>query len=218
MIAISVIVPTYNRLQFLERALASIDAQTFRDYEVIVVNDGGDPVCGVVKKHPHVTLVDHCANKGLPAARNTGIRAAKGKYITFLDDDDVLFPSHFETLVKAMQAGAQVAYTDAYWWINEKEYVNMLSVNYSRDGLRQHNLFPVMCVMARSELFNGCMFDETLKSHEDWDLWNRLADKVDFVHIPEFTAAYSKRGGQDQISNRDYHIEACREVKKRYER
>jgi glycosyltransferase involved in cell wall biosynthesis len=219
MTKISVIVPTYNRPAFLERALSSIDAQTFQDFEVIVVNDGGDPVCGVVNKHPQVTLVDHCANKGLPAARNTGIRAAKGKYITFLDDDDIYYPDHLETLVGAMDSGAQIAYTDSHLWENEINKINWLSVDYDRRRLHQHNLFPAMCLMVRRELFDSCMFDESLKSHEDWDCWLRMSRIVkDFVHIKKATCAYSKRGGQDQISNRDYHIEAYREVKKRYER
>jgi glycosyltransferase involved in cell wall biosynthesis len=218
MTKISVIVPTYNRPAFLERALSSIDAQTFQDFEVIVVNDGGSPVSEVTKRHDKVMLIEHTKNKGLAAARNTGIKAATGEYICFLDDDDVLYPNHFEVLINAMKDGAQVVYTDAHWWHNEQTYDKVLSEDFDRERLRKHSLFPVMCVMARSELFNGCMFDETLKSHEDWDLWNRLADKVDFVHIPEFTAAYSKRGGQDQISNHPYHIEAYRQVKKRYER
>lgn len=219
MTTVSVIVPTYNRPVLLDRALKSIADQTYQDYEAIVINDGGVSVREVTKKHEKVSLIEYSMNKGLPAARNTGIRASKGKYITFLDDDDIMLPEHLQTLVDALDSGAKIAYGDFYLWKNDKEMHHGMSVDYNKQRLHVHNLFPVMCVMLRRELFDDCMFDETLNSHEDWDLWLRMSEKVtDFVHIKKRTTAYSKRDGQDQISKQPHHIEAYREVKRRYDR
>jgi hypothetical protein len=69
--------------------------------------------------------------------------------------------------------------------------------------------------MLRRELFEIEMFDEELKSHEDYDLWLRLSDHIDFKHVPIYTAAYSKRTGSDQISNQPYHVSACAYVKQK---
>jgi glycosyltransferase involved in cell wall biosynthesis len=217
MTTVSVIVPTYNRRDYLPRALQSIWYQTFKDYEVIVINDSGENVADIVKLFDGFTLIEHEENKGLSASRNTGLRAAKGKYICFLDDDDVIFPDHLQTLVDAMDAGAMVAYTGYYIWDMDAYMRPIKACKYSREMIHKRNLFPVMCVMVREELFVDCLFDETLNSHEDYDMWLRLSEKVDrFECIDKKTAAYSKRGGQDQISYRDYHAEAKRKVFSRY--
>ncbi len=82
-----------------------------------MVNDAGDDVRAVVERFasPKIRYLCHETNKGLAASRNTGIRAARGKYIAYLDDDDIFFPDHLETLVTALEGEhLDVAYTDAY--------------------------------------------------------------------------------------------------------
>ena len=216
---ISIIVPTYNRPEFLPRALDSIKTQTFSDYEIIVVNDAGQDVQDIINNYSDVDIkyIQHENNKGLSAARNTGIEESTGEYICFLDDDDVIYPNHFETLVKAVKNGAMVAYTDYELWENDKVKKRIQSMPaYKKKNLHNQNLFAVMCIIVERSLFDGCMFDETLNTHEDWDCWLRLSDKVNFVHIPIVTSAYSRRGGQDQISNRDYHNVATLAIKNKY--
>src|ERR1043166_3977977 len=115
---VSVIIPTLNRPAMLKDALASIAAQTYTPIEIIVVNDAGVDVECVVSqfklKH-HIVYLKHATHKGLPAARNTGIKAASGDYIAYLDDDDVYYPDHIETLASFLSdSGYKVAYTDAY--------------------------------------------------------------------------------------------------------
>ena len=99
---ISVIVPVYKVEQYLEACLASIAAQTFRDYELILVDDGSPDRCGEMceayaAQHPNVMVI-HQKNAGLSAARNTGAKAAAGEYISFIDSDDYIAPDCLEYL------------------------------------------------------------------------------------------------------------------------
>lgn len=213
---VSVIVPTFNRPQLLERALESIQRQTFSDYEIIVINDAGVDVSEIVSKFDKAIYIKHDKNSGLSKVRNSGIEVAKGKYITFLDDDDTMLCNHLQILVDAMNNGAKAAYSDAYLWENDKEYKDFMSIDYSYEALHQHNLFPVMCVMIRSDILKDYRFDETLPSHEDYDLWLRLSEVLDFVHIPVKTALYSRRNTTEQMSYCAYHVQWFHKVRNRY--
>jgi len=268
---VSVIVPTLNRPAMLRDALASIAAQTYSSIEIIIVNDGGIDVESVVSRFSpqhRIVYLKHATNKGLAAARNTGLRVASGDYIAYLDDDDVYYPDHIETLVTFLLAsGSKVAYTDAYqadqrklstFWrnaltINEEcsrkttflysssrvvprrclrflypiltsqiaplnhPFVELnrtevdlftrggraylivkRTIPFSHDFDRQtiliRNLMPVLCVMHhRSCLDRTGLFDETLTTHEDWDLWIRMSQEHDFRHIRKPTCEYSRR-------------------------
>lgn len=203
---VSVIVPTFNRPERLRTALHSIAGQSFQDYEVVVVNDGGTSVESVVTDLNHdgrITLVSHDRNRGLAASRNTGLRQAKGKYVCYLDDDDRYLPNHLETLVSHLEESElKVAYTDA-WRVHERlleeRYVEVgrdlpYSYDFNPVNLLVSNYFPVLCVMhARSCLDEVGMFDESLFAHEDWDLWIRMAMKFPFAHIKRTTAEFTWR-------------------------
>src|ERR1044071_3963007 len=115
---VSVIIPTFNRPTMLKDALASIAAQTYAPVEIIVVNDAGvdfDYVVSPFRHKQRVIYLKHDTHRGLPAARNTGLRAASGDYIAYLDDDDVYYPDHIQTLASFLaNSPYKVAYTDAY--------------------------------------------------------------------------------------------------------
>jgi GT2 family glycosyltransferase/SAM-dependent methyltransferase len=204
---VSVIVPTYNRPDRLRTALESLAGQTFQDFEVIVVNDGGCEVGFVIAacadRH-RITSISHDRNRGLAAARNSGLRAAKGTYIAYLDDDDRYLPHHLETLVRYLERGeCRVAYTDA-WRVHEQqingEYIETerdlpYSYDFSPADLLVGNYFPVLCVMhARQCLDQVGFFDESLFAHEDWDLWIRMATRFPFKHLAVTTAEFTWRG------------------------
>jgi len=190
---VSVIVPTFARPALLHRALVSISEQTYPHYEAVVVNDGGVDIRGVIEQFGFARLVEHEENKGLPAARNTGIRNAYGEYITYLDDDDKFYPNHLEQLVSGLAGGYRFAYTDAhiqYRGGNPKLY---MSQEFDREGLRRVNQFPVCCAMHERGLIDEVgWFDESLPSHEDWDLWIRMSEVTDFLHIREITCLVDK--------------------------
>jgi glycosyltransferase involved in cell wall biosynthesis len=195
---VSVIVPTYNRPELLERTLGSIEEQDYPHIEAIVVNDGGKDVGANVAKFTKARYFSHDVNRGLPAARNTGIRNANGFYIAYLDDDDIFYPNHVRVLVGAMRDGARAAYTDAEVRYNPVQAPRLyMSNDFDPVALRQGNLFPVCCVMHELSLIGEVgLFDETLPTHEDWDLWIRMSGVTDFVHIPEATCMVDHRSNR----------------------
>ncbi|MEW6248547.1 MAG: glycosyltransferase [Nitrospirota bacterium] len=213
---VSVVVPTYNRPERLREALASLARQTFRDFEVIVVNDGGQDVSAVVaeaNRDGRITYIVHDKNRGLAAARNTGLRHARGRYIAYLDDDDRFLPDHLEVLVTALAGGThKVAYTDA-WRVHERKEGDRFveigrDVPYSRDFdpalLLVSNYIPVLCIVhERACLEQVGLFDESLFAHEDWDLWIRMATQFAFLHVKKTTAEFTWRNdGSSMTSGR----------------
>ncbi|MDR2815892.1 MAG: glycosyltransferase [Proteiniphilum sp.] len=107
---ISVIIPVYNGEQYIEHCLNNVMNQTYKNLEIIVVNDGSiDKSAGIAGKFP-VTLISHEQNRGLSAARNNGIDAAKGEYIHFMDVDDSINPDFYKNLIEAAaETGADIA-------------------------------------------------------------------------------------------------------------
>ncbi len=101
---ISVIIPVYNREKYIKSCLENIINQSYKNLEIIVVNDGSsDKSVEIINQYPVVKLVEHKENQGLSEARNTGIDNAKGKYIHFMDDDDAINSTFYENLVKASE-------------------------------------------------------------------------------------------------------------------
>lgn len=212
---VSVIVPTFNRPQFLEKALLSILNQTYKNFEIIVVNDGGCDVENAIAKlniTGAIVYVRLAKNTERSVARNVGIKIARGKYIAYLDDDDLFYPDHLDTLVRALQSGAQkVAYTDAcraLQHLENNEYKTierqlLYSNDFTKEALLVDNQFPNLCCMhEKSCLDEVGLFDETLQTHEDWDLWIRLSRKYDFIHVKKVTAEYSYRNDLSNTSTR----------------
>ena len=215
---VSIIVPTYNRPDLLSRALDSIAAQTYRDYEVLVVNDAGLDVSNVVKRFSGAKYYRHGVNRGLAAARNTALKHAQGHYIAYLDDDDWYYSRHLEALVSNLEStGYRAAYTDAHG-IQREEISRQLycSREYSQVELLDHNLFPVLCVMHERSLIDEVgKFDETLRNHEDWDLWIRISAVTPYLHVREATCAVD-RTRETMNSDREAMLEGFDLVRNRY--
>ena len=211
---ISIIVPTYNRPHILGTTLQSILNQTYPHIETVVVNDAGAPAEDVVhhlNKNGTIHYIRHAKNCGLAAARNTGIRMAKGEYVGYLDDDDIYYPDHVATLVQFLTGNnAQVAYSDALMAIQEcvngiwqtKERTLLYSVDFNYDLIFIKNLFPVLCIMHEKKCIDVTGgFDETLRTHEDWDLWLRMSRRFTMHHIKKVTAEYLvRRNAADQMT------------------
>ena len=213
---VSVVIPTYNRSDTLVIAIESVMTQTFRDFEIVVVSDcGSNDLEQLVKnfnKRQNITFVRHATNRGLGASRNTGIGATRGKYIAYLDDDDFFYPDHLETLVGYLeQSGEKVAYTDAHRIWQQKvngKYVEFkrdvpYAHDFNYDVILIHNFIPVLCfVHARECVREVGVFDETLSTHEDWDLWIRMSRKYRMHHIQKLTSAFTTREDETNMSNR----------------
>jgi GT2 family glycosyltransferase/radical SAM superfamily enzyme YgiQ (UPF0313 family) len=213
---VSVIVPTYNRPDLLVATLQSVLNQTYQPLEIIVVNDYGlevENLVGWLGQQENITYVKHPCNRGLAASRNTGIKLARGKYLAYLDDDDLFYPEHLETLVPALEGSSyRVAYTDAHRAHQVKQHGRYATVerdlpysfDFDRDSLLVANQFPVLCLMHdKACLDQAGLFDESLTTHEDWDLWIRLALQEDFLHIKKVTCEFSWReDGSTMTSSR----------------
>ncbi|MEZ4526774.1 MAG: glycosyltransferase [Desulfobacterales bacterium] len=203
---VSVIIPTHNRPDMLKAAVESVLVQTYPNVEIIVANDGGEDVAdmlNVLNTEGNIVYVRHEENRGISAARNTALRAAKGHYIAYLDDDDVYYPDHLETLVSVLEQGKyKVAYTDSHeriqTWITDRyvtvEEKNAVTGDFDRSRLLAANYISTLNIVhQRDILTQSGLFDENLPSHEDWDLWIRFSIHYDFCHIPKITAAYTRR-------------------------
>jgi len=214
---VSIIVPTYNRPQMLAEALKSIACQTWKDFEVIVINDGGLDVADVIKASGIAEKINYISlgrNHERSFVRNAGLQLARGKYIAYLDDDDIYYPDHLQTLLDTLkQSGNRAAYSDAYRAVQVLSDGNyktvrrelVFSEDFSIFALFVHNQFPNLCVMHERSLVNEIgYFDESLNTHEDWDYWIRIGLKCPFIHVKKLTAEYTHRNDESNTTSYNY--------------
>ena len=212
---VSVIIPTFNRSQYLSTALASVLQQSYRNLQVIVVNDGGEDVSDIINSFhdQRLMFINRKENRGKPYSLNEALNHADGKYVAYLDDDDLYYPNHIEKLVKALefQTDCQVAYSDFYKThcrVTSDGTRQVLSkvVDVSRDFdrffmlLLNHVLH--VCLMHRRDLIEKTgPYNEQLNVLIDWDMTRRLVFFSDFHHVCEITGEYyHPEGESDRIS------------------
>ncbi len=196
---VSIVVRTYNRPRRLAEALNSLALSTYRNVEVVLVNDGGRRP-EVAEDFPfEVRRVDFAENRGRSAAAQAGVEAATGDCIGFLDDDDLLAPEHLESLTAMLRDGVDVAYSDAAVVCYEpgtsgwRESSRRLpySRDFDRTILLLDNYIPFHTVlMTREALERAGSFDLQLPIFEDWDLLIRVSRSSSFVHLARTTCEY----------------------------
>lgn len=184
---ISVIIPTYDRPQFLKEAILSVLAQSFQDFEIIVVNDGGPDEAKQIVFQLNNQRVRYIKikHRGISGALNAGLAHSKGKYVAYLDDDDVYLPNHLRNLFEVFEAHPSVyfAYSSSFRclqkprndeWITYKKYV-VGGQNFDRAKLEKANFIQTTgCVMHRRELvFEVGGFNEEIIGCQDWDFYLR---------------------------------------------
>lgn len=202
---ISVIIPTADRPEALTRALASLRAQGIKDIQAVVVNDGGADVADVVapfRGDLALELLNQPTNQGPSAARNAAMDAADGDFITFLDDDDVLLPGHFEALLPVLNNGeADVVYpttmvSDARAELTIEGYRDArpaFQYDFDPEFLLTANYIPTLGLTMRRAGLDGPRFDPGIRLAEDWDLWLRMVrDGWRFHHVDVPTAVYHR--------------------------
>jgi len=185
---ISVIVPAYQAAQFIAATLDSILAQTFRNFELIVVNDGSpdsEDLEKVLEPYRSRIIYLRQENQGLAGARNTGIRASRGEYIAPLDADDLWDPEHLAAQIAVLEADPSIdmVYADARIFGDVREAgrtVMELSpsrgeVTFERLATHQCTVHVCVCLIRREILFRAGLFDPTLRRTEDIDMWLRVA-------------------------------------------
>lgn len=214
---VSIIIPTYNRLKFLQEAIDSVLAQHYQGYELIVVDDGStDNTRQIAQKYSGKISYIYQENRGVSAARNRGIDKSTGEYLCFLDSDDLWKPDKLSTQVSFMDNNLDypVCYTDEIW-IRNGVRVNQREKHRKYGGLIFPYCLPLCIispssVMIRRELLDRVGgFDESLPACEDYDLWLRIAKDYPIYFIEQ--PLIIKRGGhEDQLSRKYYGMDRYR--------
>jgi len=218
---VSVVMPTFSRPNTLRDGLQRLQKQTYSDIEVIVVNNAGTPVDDVVAPFSNARLINRTENTGnATRPRNDGIAAARGEYIMFLDDDDVLFPEHIERMVAILErTGRDAAYSDflvrfieraedgteSLWgWDVQKPFG---ITSYEMLVANRLGYFTVF--MRRSLIDRIGAFAEEVLGGEEVEYWLRIAKHADFVHVAQPTSAYTVvRDWRGQLSEKSHALYA----------
>jgi glycosyltransferase involved in cell wall biosynthesis len=168
---VSIIVPTFNRPQSLRKTLKSIFQQSYRNFEVIVVDDGSErDISKALRAYPVVKIVRQ-RHSGSNVARNRGFAQSKGEFLLFCDDDTELDPSFLEKMVEALRANPQKAYAYCGFELDGK----VLGMEpFDPEKLRKRNYIDTGSLIVRSK-FVG--FDPKMKRFQDWDLWLTMLDR-----------------------------------------
>lgn len=194
---VSVILPAYNRETLVARAIDSVLAQTFTDFELIIVDDaskdGTRAVLETYRDHPKVRLILSDVNRGGSGARNLGIEAARGALIAFQDSDDVWLPHKLAAQVAALDATPQagLCYCASLFYGEGRSYYipepvfERFEGDMSAEILRRNTTSTQVLLVRRDVLERSGPFDASLKRFQDWDLMIRIAQVTEFVFLPE---------------------------------
>ncbi len=214
--AVSVIIPTWNRLSFLRQAIASVRAQTFGDYELIVVDDGSADGTREWLTAERITAValPHSGYPGL--VRNRGAEKATGRYLAFLDSDDLWEAEKLaiQTAFMTGHPGINLCHTRERWLrhgrdISQAGQRHQTSGRIFRDALKKCIIGPSTVMLRRDLFLEHGGFAVDLEIAEDYELWLRLTAREEAGYIDRPLTV--KRGGHsDQLSEKYGHIELFR--------
>ena len=215
---ISVIIPTFNRKQLLLEAVESVRRQTFRDWELLVVDDGSTDGTDQVIESLICDGIRYIRQEhsGVSAARNRGIRAARNDWIAFLDSDDYWHKQKLQQQFEALQANPEylAVHTDEIW-IRSGVRVNPRKHHQKRSGWMFHHclrlclISPSSILLHRSLLDESGLFDESFPVCEDYELWLRITARRPVFFVPEKLVV--KRGGHtDQLSRSRWGMDRYR--------
>jgi glycosyltransferase involved in cell wall biosynthesis len=205
-LTVSVIMPTYNRTAEIRDSIQSVLRQSFKDFELIIVNDGGiDAVKKVVDSFQSVKIKYYKLdrNRGLAGALNEGLLKAGGRYIAYLDDDDVYYENHLGKLVDSIEkrSGCDLIYANAYWCFGEirngsfvegsRKLLGRRPSRFDRELLFRRNYISTLNLIHKKECLIKCgFFNEDLPVCMDWELWMRFALEYNIQQINDITGEY----------------------------
>lgn len=221
---VSVIIPAYNYAHYLPFTIDSVVEQSLSDWECLIIDDGStDNTKDVAEKY---TVADrrikyfYKANGGLSSARNYGLQMAKGKYVIFLDADDMLEKNNLKHLSDFLenQNGNNAVfgkfvkfyddYTPEYPWYQEYNYREGLQTDFHSRLVEKNSLPPCAPLSPLSIIKeHNLTFDESLTSYEDWDFWLKLSSYCNFYYIPGENAAAKVRFHTGSMSTDNWRME-----------
>ncbi|OGH64871.1 MAG: hypothetical protein A2821_00115 [Candidatus Magasanikbacteria bacterium RIFCSPHIGHO2_01_FULL_41_23] len=175
---VSIIIPVFNRPEIFERSLASALSQTYKNTEIIVVDDGSNPAISTNKPGVQLFRQD---NKGAPSARNFGFFKSKGEFVIFWDADTIAESDALEKMVLTLHNSPSASYVYSDFYFGNKK---MPAREFDADALKKNNFVTITTLIRRAD-FSG--FDESLKRFQDWDLWLTMLEKNKTgVYVPEY--------------------------------
>lgn len=205
--SVSVIMPTYKRGKIIRESIESVLNQEYKNFELIIVNDGGDDeVKSTIDQFADSRIkYIKIPHSGLAGALNAGLKEARGEYISYLDDDDIYYHNHLSTLLDAARKNGKdfvyakskvmLGYRDGSGEFNPIKYTGTYSLPYSKSNLvNRRNLgISVLNVLhKRSLAWQVGFFNTEIPWSMDWDLWMRMSDIHEPYFINKWTAEYRK--------------------------
>jgi len=197
----SIIIPAYNRSSHIVPAIDSVIAQTFQDWELLIVDDAStDDTADVVRsfcnKDKRIALLQQPYNQERGAARNRGIEEANGTYICFLDSDDLFCDNHLATIFEHTRNASEDAmyFANSYLSVNGGEKAEKLVPRFTPRSPFSYLLVYTpnparVCIHAG--ILQNLRFDASIPGLEDLDLWLRIACQFPLCHIEEYTSVYN---------------------------
>lgn len=216
-ISFSVVMPLYNKVKSVGSAVGSVLAQTFMEFELIIINDGstdGSPEVVSTFNDPRIRVINQ-ENRGVSNARNCGIRESRFRYVAFLDADDLWYPDALSTYRKLINSfeEARVFYTGhritgaGSTGTGRSYYTNDLAkANAVAMAKYTHLAFSTGSVVVAKECFDAVgLFNEEMPYAEDRDMWDRLSQKFLFAGTEVVTMEY-RISAENRISRQDCTI------------
>ena len=221
MLKVSVIIPTYNNGKYICEAIDSIFAQTYSDYEIIVIDDGStDNTKEIIERFSGRLRYIYKKNGGISSARNAGIHASKGKYLAFLDADDVWLPEILEKQIKVLEKNTKVGlvYTAKYMMDETGRLTGDVRPHYPARNTNELFKGRIICmsVLAKKDtIIKAGMFDEEMPNLEDLDLWLRVAksSEIKFIDQPLIKYRLHSNNASRKYEEKAYcSVELCKKI------
>ncbi|MBH1939368.1 glycosyltransferase family 2 protein [Mobilitalea sibirica] len=226
---ISVVIPTHNRANLIEKAIKSVQNQTYPVREIIIVSDGSvdgtdEIVNQLMNEDSRIQLISYHPGRNGNYARNCGIKAATGEYIAFLDDDDEWFPEKIQKQVEIIKIDQEVGLVCTgieNIYIEENSsylYIPAESGDLSQKILIRNYVGSTSTVLVKSELLKLCgFFDEQLYARQDYDLWIRICQVTKVGVVKEPCVKYYNYKQNNQISQQtDKYLKATEQINTKY--
>lgn len=224
---ISIIIRTCNRYRFLRIALNSIRNQTYKNIEVVIVEDGENKSEKFIEDEfsdLNIKYISTGYKVGRVKAANIGLKNCTGDYINFLDDDDILLPIHVYELSNILNKfkDINIVHSSSYEQVidydinhdSEYKYIKRIEVyneKFDKDKILFENMFPIQAVMFKRNIYDlyGGM-DEKFELLEDWDLWIKYSLYSDFYFLDKITSIYNITSDKVKFKNRKKEMKKYR--------
>ena len=205
---VTVLLPVYNASDYLRAAIDSILNQSFKNFELLIINDGSkDQSSNIIHSYrdPRLRIIHHSKNVGLIKTLNEGLKIASGNYIVRMDADDVSLPHRIEKQVKFMNAHPEVALAGT-WFRDLKSKIKVAKTPINHNALKSYLFFSCglahPTVILRKNVFyeHHLFFNSDYPHAEDYELWVRASRMLEIANIPEVLLQY--RFHDEQVSAR----------------